>query len=535
VIMESVADTSERYQGDIVKKLEMAIGADNVKTSKGERLLYSHDMAPLPKEAQVAFKLIPDVVVRPRSTEDVAKIVKIAAEEGVPVTPRGASTWGLAGAVTAFGGILIDMMGGMNKILEIDEKNMTITAQAGASWKQVYDAAWEAGFLLGSYPSSAPSATLAGWISTGGIGIGNYKYGSAGDNIRNMKVVIPDGTIIDTGFKDLSDNMSGYNLNRLFVGAEGTLGVVCEVTFKLAPRPEVLRPLAYEFESLDKLNDPLMDITRSRVMPLHIAWSDNNHFEFLRKLGKNPEVQGSALIVVLEGDKDVVELEEKKVDEIVAKYGGKKLSYEVAEHEWDERSYEFRVRQLGLGSVPMEVLVPTYSFGKMTNDLYDLLKSMKMEGGIIGIMADRNTVMFMPYYVYDSTSLTKSVTSLSFNYKCGDLAKANGGRMLGGFGLFFGSLLKGVRGPGYDVIVSIKNALDPQEIMNPGKLLGMKTRFGLPVGPGMLGFGMGAMAAVKKILPGDKNIDEKSQEFAMEELEKEKAEQYKVDPTHKKK
>ena len=227
--------------------------------------------------------------------------------------------------------------------------------------------------------------------------------------------------------------MSGYNLNRLFVGAEGTLGVVCEVTFKLAPRPEVLRPLAYEFESLDKLNDPLMDITRSRVMPLHIAWSDNNHFEFLRKLGKNPEVQGSALIVVLEGDKDVVELEEKKVDEIVAKYGGKKLSYEVAEHEWDERSYEFRVRQLGLGSVPMEVLVPTYSFGKMTNDLYDLLKSMKMEGGIIGIMADRNTVMFMPYYVYDSTSLTKSVTSLSFNYKCGDLAKANGGRMLGGF------------------------------------------------------------------------------------------------------
>ena len=312
--MEAVEDTSEKYQGSIVNKLESAIGAENVKTSKGERLLYSHDMAPLPKEAQVAFKLIPDIVVRPRSVEDVSKVVKIAAQEGMPVTPRGASTWGLAGAVTAFGGILIDMIGGMSKILEIDEKNMTITAQAGCSWKQVYDAAWEAGFLLGSYPSSAPSASLAGWISTGGIGIGNYKYGSAGDNIRNMKVVIPDGSIVDTGFKDLTDNMSGYNLNRLFTGAEGTLGVICEVTFKLTPRPELLRPLAYEFESLDKLNDPLMDITRSRVMPLHIAWSDNNHFEFLRKLGKNPHVHGSALIVVLEGDKDIVELEEKKID-----------------------------------------------------------------------------------------------------------------------------------------------------------------------------------------------------------------------------
>lgn len=528
--MEAVEDTSEKYQGSIVNKLESAIGAENVKTSKGERLLYSHDMAPLPKEAQIAFKLIPDIVVRPRSVEDVAKVVKIAAQEGVPVTPRGASSWGLAGSVTAFGGILVDMMGGMHKILEIDEKNMTITAEAGCSWKQVYDAAWEAGFLLGSYPSSAPSATLAGWISTNGIGVGNYKYGSAGDNIRDMKVVMPDGVIVNTGFKNQSDNMSGYNLTRLITGAEGTLAIICEVTFKLTPRPELLRPLAYEFESLDKINDPLLEITRSRVMPLHMAWSDKNHFDYLRKIGKDPHVNGAAFIIVLEGDKDMVELEEKKVDEICAKHGGKKLSYEVAQHEWDERSYEFRVRQIGVSSVPMDLTVPTYNFGKMTNDLYDLMKSMKMEGAIIGVMCDRNTVMFMPYYIYDSTSLTKSVTSLSFNYKGGDLAKANGGRMLAGFGLFFGSTLKPARGTGYEYMVAIKNALDPKEIMNPGKLLGMKTRFGLPVSAGMLGFGMNAMATVKKLLPGDKNVDQKAHEFEMEELDRERYSQHEVDP-----
>jgi len=532
--MEAVADTSEKYQGSIVNKLEAAIGAENVKTHKGERLLYSHDMAPLPKEAQIAFKNIPDIVVRPRSTEDVSKVVKIAAQEGMPITPRGASTWGLAGSTPAYGGILIDMMGGMSKIIGIDEKNMTITAQAGCSWKQVYDAAWEKGFLLGSYPSSAPSATLAGWISTSGIGIGNYKYGSAGDNIRNMKVVIPDGTIVETGFDYLSDNMSGYNLNRLFVGAEGTLGVVCEVTFKLTPRPEVLKPIAYEFASLDKLGAPIMDITRSRVMPLHISWSDNNHFKFLKKIGHHPATEGSVLLVVLEGDKAMVELEEKVVDEIVAKHGGKKLADEVGQHEWDERSYEFRCREMGLGSVPMEVLVPTASYAQMVNDMYDLMRSMKMEGAIIGIMADRNTVMFMPYYVYDAESLVKGVTSLSFNYKCGDLAYKNGGRMLGGFGLFFGSTLKKVRGAGYEVEVAIKNALDPKEIMNPGKLLGMKTRFGLPVSAGMLGFGMGAMATVKKILPGDKNVEEKAHAFEMEEAEKSKAEQFRHDPHHPK-
>ena len=85
--------------------------------------------------------------------------------------------------------------------------------------------------------------------------------------------------------------MSGYNLNRLFVGAEGTLGVICEVTFKLVPQPELLKPLAYSFESLDKVGAPMKDITRTRVQPLHIAWSDGNHFKFLRKIA-SPRPRG---------------------------------------------------------------------------------------------------------------------------------------------------------------------------------------------------------------------------------------------------
>ena len=122
--MEAVEDTSEKFQGSIVKMLESAIGAENVKTSKFERLLYSHDLAPLPKESQIAFKNIPDIVVRPRSTEDVQKVVKIASAQGTPITPRGAATWGLAGSTPAYGGILIDMTAMMNKIVKIDEINI---------------------------------------------------------------------------------------------------------------------------------------------------------------------------------------------------------------------------------------------------------------------------------------------------------------------------------------------------------------------------------------------------------------------------
>ncbi len=521
--MEATEETSQEVSSSVVKKLEAAIGAENVRTSKFERLLYSHDFVPLPKEMDIGFKIIPDIVVRPHSTDDVQKVVKIAAQEGIPITPRGASTWALGGSVTAYGGIIVDMTAAMNKILEIDEVNLTLKCQAGASWKQAYDAAWEKGFLLGSYPSSFPSASVAGWISTGGVGIGNYKYGSARDNIRNMVVVVPSGDIVNTGFDDLPDNMTGYSLNQLFVGAEGTLGVICEVTFKLIPKPEVLRPLAYSFESLDKLAEPIKDLTRSRVKPLHIAWSDGNHFGFLRKLGQHAPEVGTMFLVTLEGDKTMVDYEEKLVDDIVAKYGGKKESYEIAQHEWEERCYELRAAKLGLGGSMSETLVPVRAYASMANGLYDLMKSLKMEGALIGIMVDRNTAMFMPYYLYDKESMTKSMTSLAFAYKAGDVAKENGGRLLGGFGMLMGSQLKPLRGDGYELQVAIKNAIDPKEIMNPGKLLGMKTRFGLSVGPGLLDFGMGAMGTVKKLMPGDKKvIDQKAQEYEMEKMEKAK-------------
>jgi glycolate oxidase len=504
-----------------VRKLEEALGKENVKTSEFERLLYSHDLAPLPKEAQLAFKNIPDVVVRPRSTEDVQKIVRIAADEGVPITPRGSSTWGLGGSIPAFGGILIDMSGGMNKILKIDKENLYVTAEAGATWKQVYEACLSRGLLLGSYPSSFPSATLAGWISTGGIGIGTYKYGSAGDNIRNLEVVMPDGDIINTGFDEVCDNSSGYNFNWLMVGAEGTLGIITKVTFKLVPAPETMRPLSYAFNDLASIGPALTEVCRSRVEPLHISFGDGRHYEFLRKAGKHAPEVGSMLSFMLEGDAEVVKHEEQVIDKIMENHGAKKMPDDVATHEWEERCYEYRSREIGMGSIPGEVIVPLREFSAMANATYDLMEEMKMEGAVIGIMADRNTVMFMPYYLFDSESLLKSVASLSFNKKYSDLAFEHGGRPLG-FGMFFASNLKTIRGSGVKYIKAIKNAIDQKGIMNPGKLIETVTRQGIHVAPTLFELGMDALAIAKKMLPRDQEVDEKAAEYQIEKAEKEK-------------
>lgn len=519
--MEAVEESIQDIPKSAIGKLEKAIGKENIKVSKFERLLYSHDLAPLPKEVQLAFKNIPDVVVRPRSTQDVQKIVEIAAQYRIPITPRGSSTWGLGGSISAFGGIMIDMTGRMNKILEIDEENLMVRAEAGATWKQTYEACLEKGLLLGSYPSSFPSATLGGWISTGGIGIGNFKYGSAAANIRNLVVVTAKGSIINTGFDRIVDNGAGYNLNQLFCGAEGSLGVITEATFKLTPAPEVMRAVAYDFGTMEQMGEPLKEVCRSRVEPLHIWFNDAQHYEILRKAGRHAPETGSLLLFMLEGDEDVVNHEEQVLDTIAEKHSGRKVDPAIAQHEWDERCYEFRAREMGVGHIPGEVVVPVGRFSAFANDTYRLMEEMKMEGAIIGIMADRNTVMFMPYYFFDPESLLESTTSLSFNKKFSDLSFEHGGRPVG-LGMFFASNLPRVRGEGAELIRQIKEALDPDNIMNPGTLIATITRQGIRIPPQLFELGMNIMAIGKKMLPRDELVERKSKEYEVKRKEKEK-------------
>lgn len=161
---------------------------------------------------------------------------------------------------------------------------------------------------------------------------------------------------------------------------------------------------------------------------MHISFGDGRHYDLLRKAGKHAPEVGSMLSLLLEGDRVSVQHEEEVIDKIMERHGGKKMTDDVAQHEWDERCYEFRSREIGLGHIPGEIVVPLTKFTSMAQETYSLMDEMKMEGAVIGIMADRNTVMFMPYYLYDSESLLKSVASLAFNKKFGDVALRHEGK-----------------------------------------------------------------------------------------------------------
>ena len=503
----------------VMSELEDAIGKKDMTDNGVDLLLYSKDLAPLPKEAGIAFNNIPDVIVRPSTVQQISSVVKIAYRHGIPVIPRGNSSWGLGGCMPTSGGIVIDLSSKMNQIMEINTKELYVKAGAGCTWKELLDACMKKGYIVGSYPSSFPSATLGAWIATNGMGIGSYKYGSAKDNILNMEVILSNGTILETGDDHMGSYGSGYNLNQAFSGSEGTLCVFGTVTFRIYPMG-VVKPAAYSYPALKDMHGTIQKIVQHpSIRPLHIAFSDELHFANQRRAGiKAPDVQ-NLLILTMQGDKDFVDRDIEELDAIVSDLGGTKNADAISEHEWDERCYEFRARKIGVGEIPAEVIVPVAYYDKFTNECYEGFKKMKMEaGGVIGVIVDRNTTMFMPYYFKDDESLL-GMTAFAFNFYLGDRAMAYDGRTTG-FGVFFAWNLDQVHDAAtVQYMRQLKTLIDPREVINPGHLVCGNTRFGIKMSKQLMSIGSGMIQMVKKLMPANTTFADNKKRFRYNEME----------------
>jgi glycolate oxidase len=497
------SEESKSLKGSkIYKKLASIVGESRVSESNLDRILYSHDLAPLPKELGIMFKTVPDVVVKPRNAEDVSNIMKLAQKQNIPITPRGGASWAYGGAVPSNGGIVLDM-DSMQEILEIDEDNLSVTVEPGVNWKTLYDKLLRKGLLLGAYPSSAPGASVGGWVSTGGIGIGSYKNGGVDNQVRCLEVVMPDGTSITTGSKNVVNNSSGYNLTDLFIGSEGTLGVITKITLKVFPAPQEIRPITFIFSDLEKAADAIRVLTRTTITPYHIAFFDGAHFELLRDLGKDTPKLGALVLIAFSGDKAIIDIEEKNTIELMTQNGGKLGSKDFAQHEWDERLFEARARRLGPGFILGEGFCPVSKLSTMTKNSKAVLKKLKMKGAVVGTVCDNNTAVFMTYAIPNEHKLIKSMAAMSLVKKLTDEAFKVGGRP-GGFGMLFAGNLKRIHGKGMVVMDNLKASFDPYNIMNPGKFTENVTRFGLPLPSFAFNMGMDMMAILKRLMPADK-------------------------------
>ena len=485
------------------RSLIRAVRPDRYSENELERLVTSHDLAPMPKVAGLAFKMMPDVVIHPKEAEEVADVVRVANSWNLPVTPRGGGSWGFGGAVPSKGGVLLDMTS-MDRIIGIDVERGIVRVQPGVVWLRLDEWLRRKGYFIPYYPSSAPGATIGGWISTGGVGVGSYKYGAARDNVRSLQVVLPNGRIIDTAHISDSKHPSQFDMTSFFIGAEGSLGIVTAIDLQVYPNPESFVPTSYSFANMDMAYNALAKIAESKLKPYHVAFVDDNYFRFLRAMGRHAPEVGGMVNIVFEGPKAKVEEEMKFFDALMTSIGGKREGDETANHEWTERSYELRAKKLGTGAVIGEALVPVDQTAIVAKETVELVKKMKMSLAVNGYLIDRSTVAFLPFYITDERRWIKSISSLSFVKKFLDISNAHGGRGVG-LGLFMANNVRSMRDINtVKLLRKIKYNIDPNGRVNGGKTVELKLRFGIRVGPRLFRTGMNLLALVKRMYRRDR-------------------------------
>jgi glycolate oxidase len=397
------------------------------------------------------------ILVKPNASKDVSKLLSYAMKEEIPVVPERQRDW--FSDVTSSKGCIILSIKDMNEISKIDEDNLSVTVGPGVKWKKLYNTLSKKKFSIGAYPG-AYLPMVGDWIDRGGAGIGSYKYGSAEEQVRSMEVVLPNGTITNTGFDKVLPNSSGYNLNGMFIGAETTLGVITKVTLKLFPASGETRSLSYRFSEMGALGDALHELARLKNTPLDISFFDSNHFHVLKSFKKNVQVpSGVVLSVTIAGKKPILAYDEKQINTLIQKHGGQKEEQKAAQTLWEERFLDFGEK--GNKPVFSEVLIPASNLLGMMKDTTPYIKSFKGKAAITGSFCDRSTIMLMPYVL---SGKDKSL-SKEFVKKIGELSFKHSGRPIGP-----STNLKRVYGDGMDTILDIKSALDPRDIMNPERV-----------------------------------------------------------------
>ena len=257
----------------ILSKLSSIVGDENVSISKEDLEKHSIDESPLKGHP-------PSVVVKPKTTEHVSAVMKLANEEKIPVTPQGSRT-GLSGANhPIYGGIALDMEG-MNQIVEIDEDNLMMTVEPGVYNMDVDEAAGKLGLMYPPDPGES-SGTIGGNINTNAGGMRAKKYGVTRDFVNGLELVLPTGEVVEMGGKVVKDS-TGYSLIDLVIGSEGTLGVVTKAILKLVPKPLYTALIYAPFESVDDAANAVSEIIRRKIAPFSLEFMSGHAVQTIER------------------------------------------------------------------------------------------------------------------------------------------------------------------------------------------------------------------------------------------------------------
>ncbi len=281
----------------LIKELESIVGAENVSTRPEEISCYARD--------STIYIYKPDVILRPRITADVASVLRLANTQRIPVTPRGGGTSAAGSPLPVAGGIVLDMSG-MNKVISVDLDNQMVVTEAGVICDDLNEQLAPYGFFFPPDPASSPACTIGGMVNTNAAGNRTIKYGSTRDFVLWLEVVLPNGEIIHTGSKTLK-SVSGFDLTRLIVGSEGSLGVVTNICLKIVPLPKHYATATLIYDSVEALARAANKIRRVGIVPEMLEFMDRKTtkaaFEYV---GVKDLPEGNFLLIDCGGAKEQV-------------------------------------------------------------------------------------------------------------------------------------------------------------------------------------------------------------------------------------
>ena len=456
----------------VVKEFSAIVGAENVFTDSADLATYAYDAA-------VLDQVVPSLVVRPTNSESLGKVVRLCNENRLPLTVRGAGTNLSGGTIPQREGVVV-LTNGLNRILEINEADLYARVQPGVVTAKLAAAVEAKGLFYPPDPGSMAVSTLGGNVAENAGGLRGLKYGVTRDYVMGLDFFDVDGGMVKTGGRTVKC-VSGYNLTGLMIASEGTLGVFNEIILKLIPLPTYRKALMAVFDSMGQASEAVAAIIANRVVPATLEFLDNftiRAVEDFSHVGL-PLDAGAILLVECDGYPGQVDEDSTKVEKICQELGATSIR---AAKDAKERDDVWAARRAALSALaklkPTLVLedatVPRSKIPAMIHALEQISKEFDLTIGTFGHAGDGNLHPTILTDRRDTREWARVEAAIEAIF---DRALALGGTLSGehGIGIAKSKFLEQETSAATIVYSRrIKAALDPRNILNPGKIIGGK-------------------------------------------------------------
>lgn len=466
----------EKTKQEVAQRISDVIGPEYVTTQKTDTILNSIDAWPLSAAKVRAGEILAlaDIVAFPKTTEEVAEILRISNEHEVPVTPVGGGAGSCGGIVPIYGGLHLDLKR-MDRILMIDHESMLVRVQAGVVGIDLEEHVNSFGYTTGHTPTSLRASNIGGFIATRSGGSMSSLYGKIEDMTLGLQVVTPDGSVIEC--KAVPRHSVGPDLKQLFIGSEGTLGVITEATLQLFPIPEERRFRSMAFPDVTSGLSAIREIFRAGIRPsvarlydeIDTAMSFAPHFEV--------DEESCMLLLAFDGAKKRVDLDEMESANICLTHGAQDYGDGPSRRWWEHRyDMYYPTRFLTAGYSIGDTIDVVATYDRLERVYRSMKDAMESEGAIVLCHFSHMYLHGGSMYMIFFSSQPDAETAWSTYKRIWDVGITaclrEGGTMSHqhGIGLTRSTYTESELESSFSVLKDIKSVLDPKGIMNPGKL-----------------------------------------------------------------